>query len=50
MGAMGLTSALALMVAPWLGLMLLDYSPPTLWLGCGGLGCLAALIILSGPE
>jgi MFS family permease len=47
MGVSGLNWALALIVAPGLGLKLLAYNPALLWLGCGALGVLAAGIILT---
>jgi MFS family permease len=45
MGAYGLNWGLALIIAPWLGMKLLDYSPLTLWLGCGALAVIGAFII-----
>jgi MFS family permease len=50
MGMMGFTWSLALVCGPGLGMMLLGCNPSLLWLTCGGLGCLAALIILSGKD
>ncbi|MDB6112286.1 MAG: Major facilitator transporter, partial [Pedosphaera sp.] len=50
MGVMGFTWSLALVCGPGLGMMLLGYSPTVLWLTAGALGCLAALIILSGKD
>ena len=47
---MGITSALALICGPSLGMTLFGYSPFTLWISCGCLGLLAALIILCGSE
>ena len=47
MGVSGLNWALALILAPGLGLKLLAYNPALLWLGCGALGLLAAGIILT---
>lgn len=46
MGVNGLNWALALVIAPGLGLKLLAYNPALLWLGCGVLGVLAAGIIV----
>ena len=46
MGAYGLTWAVALIFGPALGLMLFQYHPPVLWVCCGGLGLLAACVIL----
>jgi hypothetical protein len=36
---------LALIFAPGLGMKILAYDPAILWLSCGGLGLLAAVII-----
>jgi len=44
-GAYGLNWALALIIAPGLGMKLLDYSPLLLWLGCGALAVIGAIII-----
>ncbi len=49
-GASGLTSALALILGPNLGMTLFGRSPFTLWLVCGALGLLAAGIISRGAE
>ena len=46
MGLFGFTWALALVCGPALGMMLYGQSPLLLWLSCGGLGWLAAGIIL----
>ncbi len=46
MGVFGLNWALALIIAPGLGMKLLGCNPDLLWLGCGALGVLAAGIIL----
>jgi MFS family permease len=45
MGAYGLNWALALIIAPGLGMKLLGFSPMILWLGCGVLAVIGALII-----
>ena len=45
-GVFGLSWALALIIAPALGLRMLAHNATLLWLGCGGLGLLAATIIL----
>jgi MFS family permease len=45
MGAYGLNWALALIIAPGLGMKLLDYNPAALWLGCGALAVIGACII-----
>jgi len=45
MGAYGLNWGLALIIAPGLGMKLLDYNPLILWLGCGALAVIGALII-----
>jgi MFS family permease len=45
MGVYGLNWALALIFAPGLGLKLLALNPAILWLGCGVLAVLGALII-----
>jgi len=45
-GVYGLNWALALILAPGLGLKMLGYNPVLLWLVCGALGVLAAGIIL----
>lgn len=46
MGAFGLVWALALVIGPGLGMKLFALGPAMLWLSCGGLGVLAAAIIL----
>jgi len=46
MGVNGMTWALALILGPALGMKLLAYSAGALWLACGGLGLVAALVIL----
>ncbi len=45
LGVNGLTFALALIIAPALGMKLLEYSPTALWLGCGALGVIGAIVI-----
>jgi MFS family permease len=45
MGVFGLNFALALIIAPGLGLKLLALNPASLWLGCGALAALGAIII-----
>jgi MFS family permease len=45
MGVFGLSWALALIVAPGLGMKMLADCPMLLWLGCGTLGVIGALII-----
>jgi len=50
MGVFGFTWALALVCGPALGMIVYTHSPLSLWLGCGGLGILAACIILSGAK
>ena len=45
MGLLGLAWALALACGPSLGMILFERSATTLWIACGGLGVLAALII-----
>lgn len=45
MGVYGLNWGLALIFAPGLGMKMLAYNPTIMWLGCGGLGLLAAIII-----
>ena len=45
MGVYGLNWALALIIAPGLGMKLLAYNPVALWLGCGALGVVGAIII-----
>jgi MFS family permease len=45
LGVYGLNWALALIIAPGLGMKLLASNPAALWLGCGTLGVLAAIII-----
>jgi MFS family permease len=46
MGTYGLTWALAFVGGPTFGLLLFGVSPLALWLSCGALGLLAALIVL----
>jgi MFS family permease len=50
MGVMGFTWSLALICGPALGMNLLNFSPTVLWISCGALGILAALIISAGKE
>jgi MFS family permease len=45
MGVFGLNWALALIIAPGLGMKLLAGHPVALWLGCGALGMIGAMII-----
>jgi MFS family permease len=45
MGVYGLNWALALIIAPALGLKLLELNPATLWFGCGALALLGAIIV-----
>ncbi len=45
MGIYGLNWALALIIAPGIGMQLLAYNPALLWLGCGALGVSGAIII-----
>lgn len=46
-GVNGLVWALGLVVGPSFGLLLYQISPNGLWLGCGALGVLAALVIIN---
>lgn len=46
LGVNGLNWALALILAPSLGMKLLAWNPTALWLGCGALGITGALVIL----
>lgn len=45
MGVYGLNWALALIIAPGIGMQLLAYNPTLLWLGCGALGISGAIMI-----
>jgi MFS family permease len=45
-GAYGFTWGLALIVAPGIGMKLLAYNQTLLWLACGSLGLVSAMIIL----
>lgn len=45
LGVNGLNFALALIIAPGLGMKLLEYNPTALWLGCGALGVIGAIVI-----
>jgi MFS family permease len=45
MGVFGLNWALGLIIAPALGMRMLAWNPVVMWLGCGSLGLLAAVII-----
>jgi MFS family permease len=49
MGMSGLTWAVALIVGPGLGMKLLSLNPIALWLSCGTIGALAAVVI-SAPT
>ncbi len=46
LGVNGLTWAMALIIGPGLGMKLFALGPAVLWLACGSLGALAAIIIL----
>jgi MFS family permease len=46
MGLFGLTWASALLVGPALGMLLFEWNPSVLWIGCGILSVTAATIIL----
>lgn len=50
LGASGLTWSLALIIGPGLGLKLYAFSAAIYWVACGGLGALAASIILVRPK
>ena len=50
LGVYGLNWALALIIAPSLGLKLLAYNPTALWLGCGALGVIGAIIVSMKAE
>jgi MFS family permease len=50
MGTYGMTWSVAFVCGPSLGLLLFAASPLALWLTCGALGILAALIISSEPT
>ena len=50
MGMFGFAWSLALLGGPALGILVYAHSPLALWLGCGGLGWLAAFIILSDHK
>ena len=50
MGLFGFTWALALMCGPWLGMLVFGHSPFTLWIACGALGGVSALIVLVNPQ
>jgi dipeptide/tripeptide permease len=50
MGTYGLTWALAFVFGPSLGLMLFAVSPLGLWLGCGVVGILSALLIAPSRQ
>jgi len=47
MGVYGLTWSLALIVGPGMGIALLASGPAALWLACGALGVIAAVLMLS---
>jgi len=47
MGVNGMTWALALIIGPFFGMKLLAFSAGALWVACGALGLLAALVILT---
>ena len=59
LGVSGLNFALALIIAPGLGMKVLEYKPMALWLSCGVLGVMSAIVIsikvtnaksISAPE
>jgi MFS family permease len=50
MGVYGLTWTLALMLGPGLGLQLLALGPEVLWLACGALGIIAAVIVSNASR
>ena len=47
MGMSGLTWSMGFIIGPIVGMRLFAFHPTTLWLACGGLGALAAIIILA---
>jgi hypothetical protein len=49
-GAWGFTFGLALILAPVIGTAAFAANPTGLWLACGALGGVAALLILARPE
>ena len=50
MGAFGLTWACGLIVGPAVGMRLFALEPSALWLTCGALGALAAIIIFAASK
>jgi MFS family permease len=50
MGAYALTWALGLMIGPGVGMHLFAVSPTALWISCGALGLLAAIIVLGSTN
>ncbi len=50
MGTYGLVWSLAFVVGPSLGLLVFSANPVVLWAACGGLGLIAARIILAEPH
>ena len=50
LGVNGLNWALALILAPGLGMKILAHNPTALWLGCGALGLVGAAIISIEPT
>jgi hypothetical protein len=50
MGAFGLTWACGLIVGPAMGMKLFALEPSALWLTCGALGVLAAIIIFVASK
>jgi MFS family permease len=49
-GAAGLTGALALIIGPNIGMTVFGRSPFALWLGCGALALVGALIMIWGMD
>ena len=46
MGAFGLVGAAAMIIGPGLGMKLLTLGATALWLACGALGLVAAIVVL----
>ena len=49
-GAVGLTNAIALVLGPNLGMRLFEHSSFALWMICGALALVGAIIIISGAD
>jgi MFS family permease len=50
MGSLSFSGALAYIIAPGLGMALFQRNPTLLWMGCGALGVLASIVLVTDRE